>query len=777
MLVQPIRSLLLGGMVAICLWSTGMPLAFAQQAGEIIPGRFIVTFKHGVPPGLTATHLSRSHGLRILHIYEHTFAGMAIEVGNERSARVLSRLRQDARVSSVGNDRYSSVVAEIYPKGLDRVDGAGASPGSPNDGAGVDVAVVDTGVDTDHADLAGRIDTIQSRSCLTTGGATSCRNLNPDNSFAFEDDHGHGTFVSGIIAADNNSEGIIGVAPSASIIAIKVCNAAGQCPDADITAGIDYLAGLYGSGEPAEVTNISLGGPCGGPCNETSDAMLQATHTAINGLVGLGTTVVVAAGNGDTDATNFTPAALDNVITVSAMADWDGAPGGNGGSKRIFGAGRVRDDTFAYFSNYGAPIDVIAPGVEETSLALGGGTAISSGTSFSSPHAAGVAAVFIRDYMDKHSGASPSPALVKQALIESGECHEGDGAVIHQGLGCTDVWPGDPDGIGESMVRVDNVVNFTPPVTNDVAITSIAVENVPVMEGETNTVTIGVTNHGSNQAEDISVSLNDDSGLVGTESGIALAAGTSTEVNISWAPFGPGEETLEARKNGVDQNPSNDSMTMTVDVQTPVHDVAVSSVNAPATVSQGDTATVSVAVRNQGTFDEANFEVTLTDVTTATPIGTQTVTDPLTPGTMTTLDFVWDTTGTSLGGHTLSGCHDFADEDTSDNCAQATSTVTEPSAGPDVTGISPPSMQAADSPVSVTIAGSGFGDDENAISVIFQSGSGPTPVAAVTSVTDTAIQADISVKVKGKKGSSQWDVVVTTPGGSAVLPDAFTVTR
>ncbi|MEH6579734.1 MAG: S8 family serine peptidase [Amphritea sp.] len=772
MLIQSIRSSFLGAVVAVILLITGAPMVSAQQAGEIIPGRFIVTFHNGVPPGLTASNLARSHGLRILHIYEHTFSGMAIQVGTERAAGVLSSLRGDVRVNSIGNDHYSSIVAQSYPEGLNRIDGTGATAGSHNDGSGIDVAVVDTGVDTDHSDLAGRIDLVRSRSCLTTGEVAGCRGVNADSSLAFEDDHGHGTFVSGIIAANDNDEGIVGVAPMATIIAIKVCDAEGLCPDADITAGIDYLASLYTSGDPVEVTNISLGGPCGGPCDETTDPLLQATHTAISGLVGLGTTVVVAAGNESTDAANVSPAAHDAVVTASALADWDGEPGGNGGSMIFIGSGRWSDDSFAKFSNYGVPIDVIAPGVLNISLALGGGTTSSSGTSFSSPHAAGVAAVFTRDYMDNHLGVKPSPVLVKQALIETGECHEGDGTVIHNGIGCAEIWPGDPDGIGEPMVRADNVVNFTPSVVLDVAITSITVDTLPILDGDLNTVTVGVTNNGSSGTGEFDVSLLDDLALVGTPLGVTLTAGESTDVVFNWTPSGAGDHDLEASHDFMDDDSSNDSATLTVNVQTPIHDVAVLSVSAPASVSQGIPVDVLVEVKNEGTYDES-FNVTLTDLTAGMDIGMQPV-DALTPGTTTTLNFNWNTAGTSLEVHTLSAVHDFVDDDLSNDSAQTTSEVTEPVVGPSVTSITPHSMVAADSPVSVTIDGSGFGSDAT---VTFQNGSGPTPVATVISVTDTVIMATVSVKVKGKKGLSTWDVVVTNSSGSDVLLGSFTITR
>ena len=108
-----------------------------------------------------------------------------------------------------------------------------------------------------------------------------------------------------------------------------------------------------------------------------------------------------------------------------------------------------------------------------------------------------------------------------------------------------------------------------------------------------------------------------------------------------------------------------------------------------------------------------------------------------------------------------------------------TVTVSEspPPAGLNVTGITPDSMQATDPPVVVAISGSGFGIDPNDVTVTFQNGSGPAPVATIDSVTDSNITATVTAKANGKKGTVAWEVAVTTSKGSDVLPGGFTVTR
>ena len=153
-------------------------------------------------------------------------------------------------------------------------------------------------------------------------------------------------------------------------------------------------------------------------------------HKAICNSVAAGVTYVVAAGNSAVDASTFTPAAYDEVITVSALADFDGKPGG-------LGAATCRsdvDDTFASFSNYGADVDIIAPGVCIYSTWLLGGYNTISGTSMAAPHVAGAAALW------KSTHPSATPAQVKAALLSAGTTNWNNSD--------------DPDGIKEPLLNV-----------------------------------------------------------------------------------------------------------------------------------------------------------------------------------------------------------------------------------------------------------------------------------------------------------------------------------
>ena len=220
-----------------------------------------------------------------------------------------------------------------------------------------------------------------------------------------DDGNGHGTHVAGIIGARDNNIGVVGVAPGARIWPIKVLDAGGGGSFSDVICGIDFVTG---NAHKIEVANMSLGGngldkPCGG-------TEPDALHEAICASVAAGVTYVVAAGNSAGDASQIVPASYDEVITVSALVDFDGKPGGAGGPTCRF----ETDDTFAEFSNYGADIDLIAPGLCILSTWRNGGYNTISGTSMASPHVAGGAAL----YLANHPGASP--AEVKAALRAAG---------------------------------------------------------------------------------------------------------------------------------------------------------------------------------------------------------------------------------------------------------------------------------------------------------------------------------------------------------------------
>lgn len=372
-------------------------------AGTPIAGSYIVVLEDGADLGrVLAAH--RALGAEVFHVYRHALSGYAARM----SALVAAAVAADRRVDFVEQDRVVRAAAQTLPTGIDRID-ADSSPTAHIDGTDervdVDVAVIDTGVDLDHPDLN-----------VYTAGAKNCAGLLALR--GADDDNGHGSHVAGTIGALDNNSGVVGVAPGARIWSVKVLNFLGVGSVSNIVCGIDYVTS---KASQIEVANMSLGGSGSddGNCGKSNN---DSEHRAICASVAAGVTYVVAAGNDSDDAENYAPASYDEVITVSALADFDGQPGGGARSTCRSDV----DDTFADFSNHGADVDLIAPGVCIYSTSSGGGYATLSGTSMASPHVAGAAAL----YKARNPGAGP--AQVKQALQAAGNLNwsnadDGDG--------------------------------------------------------------------------------------------------------------------------------------------------------------------------------------------------------------------------------------------------------------------------------------------------------------------------------------------------------------
>jgi subtilisin family serine protease len=272
----------------------------------------------------------------------------------------------------------------VIPTGISRIN---ANDAASSAGANVKVAVIDTGIDYLHPDLEHNY----------MGGYDFVN----DDPLPM-DDNGHGTHVAGTIAAEDNGFGVIGVAPQAELYGVKVLDHEGSGWNSDVIAGI-----LWAADNDMDVANLSLG------MEGNSQAMQQAIEDATKA----GVTVVVAAGNDYDDANNYIPASYEEAITVSAIADFDGEPGGLSPQSYGFGGQRVEiaDDAFASFSNYGSAVDLAAPGQDILSTWPGGNYETISGTSMASPHVAGAAALYIASRSDN----PPTPYEVAEALIQN----------------------------------------------------------------------------------------------------------------------------------------------------------------------------------------------------------------------------------------------------------------------------------------------------------------------------------------------------------------------
>ncbi|MCA2227521.1 S8 family serine peptidase [Nonomuraea sp. NEAU-L178] len=229
------------------------------------------------------------------------------------------------------------------------------------------MAVVDTGVDYTHPDL-----NVVARTNCVTGVCVNNTGT---------DDNGHGSHVAGIIGARDNTIGSVGVAPAARIHAVKVLNAAGSGTLSAIAAGLNWVVARAST---IEVINLSLG------CNGCTSS---AISTAITNATNAGIVVVVAAGNNHANASSFFPANHPDVVTVSALTDNDGLAGGLGGSTLSCRSETDQDDTSAFYSNFGATIEITAPGTCIYSTWMNGGYNTISGTSMASPHVAGAAGI------------------------------------------------------------------------------------------------------------------------------------------------------------------------------------------------------------------------------------------------------------------------------------------------------------------------------------------------------------------------------------------------
>ncbi|MEA2598220.1 MAG: in [Thermomicrobiales bacterium] len=387
--------------------------ASSANSADYAADRYVVSFRDDVAdPLVAADDLGERLGFIATHVYRRAPVGFAARL----SADALAAVRADPRVTRVTSDEvipYAIVPTGVRRIGtqrnatarLDNIDGAGHR-------VNADVALLDSGIDGTHPDL-------------NVAGGSDCTGIEDP----YFDEAGHGTHVAGTIGALDDGVGVVGVAPGVRLWSIKVG------ADFGVLASW-YLCGLATLAENAdwiEVANISLGGPGeDGSCSSSDE------HQLICDAVAGGVTFVVAAGNESQNAGGFAPATYSQVITVSAFVDTDGKIGGKGPD-----TAEGNDDAFAAFSNFGADVDLAAPGVAilstwpmSFSSSVGTGAEVLSGTSMAAPHVAGAAALYIA------KNGRVGPAAVKTALRKSS-----DAIALH----------GDPDGTHEPVLYVGTI--------------------------------------------------------------------------------------------------------------------------------------------------------------------------------------------------------------------------------------------------------------------------------------------------------------------------------
>ncbi len=343
------RKHLLAATAAMATLTVAQP-AQAERAGDKIANSYICVFKSSVARGNVRAEANRTvqaNGGQVKHVYTTAIHGFAANISEQGLAYMrannpnIAYCEQDqvavaSQVHGKAQPGSGTQPPQSTPWGISRVGGGIA-------GNYATAWIIDTGLDFSHPDL-------------NTDSARSRNFVERESSPA--DLNGHGTHVAGTIAALDNAIGVIGVAPGAPVVAVRVLNRRGSGSYSGVIAGVDYVAQV---GNAGDVANMSLGG-----------GVSTTLDTAVVNAAAGGVRFALAAGNESDNANNHSPGRANgpNVYTVSAFSS---------------------GDKWASFSNYGnPPIDFAEPGVSIKSTWLNGGYNTISGTSMATPHLAGL---------------------------------------------------------------------------------------------------------------------------------------------------------------------------------------------------------------------------------------------------------------------------------------------------------------------------------------------------------------------------------------------------
>ncbi|MDB4891615.1 MAG: peptidase and in kexin sedolisin [Gemmatimonadetes bacterium] len=325
-----------------------------------IPGQYIVRFRsNGASAPSNAAIVRSLYGGSVDRVYVSAINGAAMHLADDAAAA----LRADPRIASVEQDEVISIASTTQlgaTWGLDRLDQRALPLGNSYvygaNGSGVTVYIIDSGINFAQADFGGRA--VTGYDAITLGGtATDCL--------------GHGSHVAGTVGSTT-----YGVAKNVRLVAVRVLDCNGNGSSSSVLAGIDWVT--TNKTLPA-VANMSIGAGTNATVNQ-----------AVQNSIAAGITYAVSAGNNSTDACLQSPASAVDALTVGATDS---------------------GDSFAGYSNFGNCVDLLAPGTNVTSWWTGTGSNTVSGTSMSSPHVAGAAALYLQ------VNPAATPAQVRAALV------------------------------------------------------------------------------------------------------------------------------------------------------------------------------------------------------------------------------------------------------------------------------------------------------------------------------------------------------------------------
>ena len=524
------------------------------DAGQTETVKVIIGFEGKPDPSIV-----HAHGGRIK--YQYTIINA---IAAEMPGQAINALKNNPKIEYVEIDQEVHVLGETLPWGVDRIDaelvwngtedGCDVTPGS-NAGDGIKVAILDTGIDYDHPDLNNNV----------VGGESFV-----DYTTDYMDDNGHGTHCAGIVAAEDNDIGVIGVAPEADLYGVKVLDSEGRGYESDVVAGAEWAVD-----NGMQIISMSLG----------SDSGLPSLHAALDNAYAAGLLSVAATGNdgnppGKGDNVDY-PARYDTVIAVAATNQNDERAKWRGGTG----------------SSTGPDVELAAPGDKIYSTLRDNTYGTKSGTSMACPHVAGTAALVMASPIDSaydfNENGSWDNDEVRQKMDDTAQDLGDAGRDNLYGYGLVDA----------------EAAASPPPDKHDVAITAI---NAPssVLKGDTATINVTVENLGTYD-ETFTLYVNDttDDMTIGSTS-VTLAAGASSVESFTWDTTGAntGMHTIKAEAilTG-DEYPENNAMTTTIEVKEPGPGVTVTGID-PNTMQAGTTIDVNIAGSGFAAEADVTFE-------------------------------------------------------------------------------------------------------------------------------------------------------------------------